>query len=106
MSGMFDFDIVDVRRVFYHVRPGNLVNAKGGYGNVIGVATISLDPLFFACHIAQYAFGKGYGRSAWSILLFRVVNFVQTYIVFREAIHDPGEIFVDLEEDINPQAKV
>src|SRR5690606_41971127 len=85
---------------------GNLVDAEGSDGNIVGVAACSGNPLLFTRYVPKNALGEGYGRTAWGVFFFGVMNFVQSDLVLREAAHDPCEILIDFEININADAEV
>src|SRR5690606_4165665 len=105
MGCMFNFNVIYPGCILHNVRSGNLVDAERSDGDVVSVTT-SQNPFLLAINVSQNSFRQRYRGATWSVLLFRVVYFVKADLVFRKRIHNPREIFVDLEEDVYTEAKV
>src|SRR5690606_551232 len=103
---MFQLNVVDRGGVLDHMGSGNLCDPKRGYRYFFRLVLIAGRPFFLAIDMLEDAFCQANGRAAWRILFFGMVDLIQADIIGGKGIHDPGEVFIDLEEDINAKAEV
>ena len=55
---------------------------------------------------SDYSFCQRYCGSAWSILFFGVMSFVNAYVVLIEHLHHGRKLLIELEENVYPHTEI
>ena len=90
MGGVYYFNIVDGRRVFYLVRAGCRVNTLAYYFQLGNIVAYMVNPLLLLLNVGKHLLCECNGRAAGRIFLLGVVYFFQHHIVIGVRCHQFG----------------
>src|SRR5690606_32417905 len=106
MGSMFDLNIVDGGRVPDDMRSRYVAFTERLNSQITGSPAVSFDPLLFPLEVIDHALGQSDGRTTGSVFFLSMMSFVDGDIVIGEVVHHPGQVFIQLEEQIYAQAVI